>query len=172
MLSQELTDQLNHQLSLEFFSANLYLQMSSWCHSHGLDGCGTFLRQQADEERLHMEKFFDYINDAGGYAVIGAIEQPPHTFGTVSDVFEQIYAHECKITKEINQLLKAAFEAGDFSTFGFLQYFALEQNEEERLFQSILDKIKLIKVEQQGLYLFDKEIASMSKQLQSASSAA
>lgn len=169
MLSQELTDRLNHQLSLEFFSANLYLQMSSWCLSHGLDGCGTFLRQQAEEERQHMEKFFDYINDAGGYAVIGAIEQPLSQFGSVTDVFEHIYAHECKITKEINSLLKAAFEAGDFSTFGFLQYFALEQNEEERLFQSILDKINLIKVEDQGLYLFDKEIESMSKQRQSAS---
>lgn len=163
MLSKELTEQLNHQLSLEFYSANLYLQMSSWCLSHGLDGCGTFLRQQADEERLHMEKFFDYINNAGGYAIIGAIEQPVFKFDTVTEVFEHIYAHECKITKEINSLLKAAFEAGDFSTFGFLQYFALEQNEEERLFQSILDKISLIKVEKQGLYIFDKEIASMSK---------
>lgn len=164
MLSQDLTDRLNHQLSLEFYSANLYLQMSSWCLSHGLDGCGAFLRQHADEERMHMEKFFDYINHAGGYAVIGAIDQPTSTFGSVSEVFEHIYAHECKITKEINSLLKAAFEAGDFSAFGFLQYFALEQNEEERLFQSILDKIKLIKVEQQGLYLFDKEIGSMSAQ--------
>ena len=167
MLSKALTDSLNKQLSFEFFSANLYLQMSSWCLSHGLDGCGNFLRQQAEEERQHMEKFFDYINDAGGYAVIGPIEQPLFEFGSVTEVFEHIYAHECKITKEINTLLKAAFEAGDFSTFGFLQYFALEQNEEERLFQSILDKIALIKVEKQGLYLFDKAIESMSQQRKS-----
>lgn len=166
MLSKPLTDGLNQQLSLEFFSANLYLQMSSWCLLKGLDGCGTFLRQQAEEERQHMEKFFDYINDAGGYAIIGAIEQPQFKFDSVTDVFKLIYAHECKITKQINTLLKAAFEEGDFSTFGFLQYFALEQNEEERLFQSILDKIDLIKVEDQGLYLFDKEIQSMSKQRQ------
>lgn len=166
MLSQELTDLLNQQLSMEFYSANLYLQMSSWCLSHGLDGCGKFLRQQAEEERQHMEKFFDYINDAGGYAVIGAVEKPMFEFSSVTEVFEAIYAHERKITKEINQLLKTAFEAGDFSTFGFLQYFALEQNEEEGLFQNILDKIKLIKVEKQGLFLFDKEIESMSKQRQ------
>jgi len=99
--------------------------------------------------------------------VIGAIEQPLFEFNAVTDVFEHIFAHECKITKEINDLLKVAFDAGDFSTFGFLQYFALEQNEEERLFQNILDKINLIKVEKQGLYLFDKEIESMSKQRQS-----
>ncbi len=163
MLSKDLNDRLNHQLILEFFSANLYLQMSSWCLSHGLDGCGGFLRQHAEEERQHMEKFYDYINDAGGYAIVGSIEQPQFEFNSVTEVFEHIYAHECKITKEINGLLKAAFEEGDFSTFGFLQYFALEQNEEERLFQSILDKIKLIKVEDQGLYLFDKEIESMSQ---------
>ena len=164
MLSQNVTDSLNKQLSREFYSANLYLQMSSWCLSHGLDGCGKFLRQHADEERQHMEKFFDYINDAGGYAMIGAIEQPSFEFESVTEVFEAIYAHEQMITREINSLLKIAFEAGDFSTFGFLQYFALEQNEEESLFKNILDKIELIKVEKQGLFLFDKEIESMSKE--------
>lgn len=163
MLSETLTQRLNQQLSLEFYSANLYLQMSSWCLSHGLDGCGAFLRQHADEERQHMEKFFDYINDAGGYAVIGAIKQPLFSFEAVTEVFEAIYEHECMVTREINSLLKVAFEEGDFSTFGFLQYFALEQNEEEGLFKNILDKIALIKVEKQGLFLFDKEIERMSK---------
>lgn len=163
MLSKDLNQRLNQQIILEFFSANLYLQMSSWCLTHALDGCALFLRQHAAEERLHMEKIYDYVNDAGGYAVVGAIEQPPFEFNSISDVFEQVFAHECKITQEINLLLKAALEEGDFSTFGFLQYFALEQNEEERLFQNILDKIKLIKVEQQGLYLFDKEIENMAQ---------
>lgn len=163
MLSETLTQQLNHQMNLEFYSANLYLQMSSWCLSQGLSGCGAFLRAHSDEERLHMEKVFDYINNAGGYAVLDQIKQPLFTFQSVTEVFEALYAHECFITKEINALLKIALEEGDFSTFGFLQYFALEQNEEEGLFKGILDKITLIKVEKQGLFMFDKEIESMVK---------
>ena len=161
MLSETLTNQLNHQMNLEFYSANFYLQMSSWCLSQGLSGCGAFLREHSDEERLHMEKIFDYINDAGGYAVLGEIKQPTFNFESVTEVFTALYEHECFITKEINGLLKVALEEGDFSTFGFLQYFALEQNEEEGLFKGILDKIALIKVEKQGLFLFDKEIESM-----------
>ncbi|MCX9458154.1 ferritin, partial [Vibrio cholerae] len=38
MLSQAMTDKLNEQLNLEFFSSNLYLQMSAWCDHHGFDG--------------------------------------------------------------------------------------------------------------------------------------
>ena len=31
MLSQTMVEQLNEQINLEFFSSNLYLQMSAWC---------------------------------------------------------------------------------------------------------------------------------------------
>ena len=74
MLSDTLTKALNEQINLEFYSSNLYLQMSSWCIQKGLDGCGSFFRQHADEERMHMQKLFDYVNETGSYAVIGGIE--------------------------------------------------------------------------------------------------
>ncbi len=36
MLKQEMANKLNEQLNLEFFSANLYLQMSAWCNDKGV----------------------------------------------------------------------------------------------------------------------------------------
>ena len=38
MLSQTMVEQLNEQINLEFFSSNLYLQMSAWCEDKGFEG--------------------------------------------------------------------------------------------------------------------------------------
>ncbi len=31
MLQQKIIDKLNEQINLEFYSSNVYLQMSAWC---------------------------------------------------------------------------------------------------------------------------------------------
>ena len=161
MLSDTLTKALNEQINLEFYSSNLYLQMSSWCMQHGLDGCGNFFRQHADEEKMHMQKLFDYVNETGAYAVIGAIKSAQSEYDSVTDIFKETYAHEQYITKQINGLVSIAFKEEDFSTFNFLQWYVAEQHEEEQLFKAILDKVKLIGVEGNGLFFIDKEIENM-----------
>ncbi|SUB15091.1 Probable ferritin-1 [Pantoea agglomerans] len=50
MLTAEMTGRLNDQLNLEFFSANLYLQMSAWCSDKGFGGC-RFLPEDAFTRR-------------------------------------------------------------------------------------------------------------------------
>ena len=74
MLTKEMYKQLNSQINLEFYSSNLYLQMSSWFFKNGYEGCGEFMRQHADEERQHMTRLFDYVIETGEYAVIAEIE--------------------------------------------------------------------------------------------------
>ncbi len=49
----------------------------------------------------------------------------------------------------------------DYPTFNFLQWYVAEQHKEEKLFKSILDKLALAGDTGEGLYLIDKEIASM-----------
>jgi len=161
MLSEVLTKALNEQINLEFYSSNLYLQMSSWCMQHGLDGCGNFLRQHADEEKMHMQKLFDYVNETGSYAIIGSIKSAESDFDSVVDIFEATYAHEQHITKQINKLVSIAFQESDFSTFNFLQWYVAEQHEEEQLFKAVLDKVELIGIEGNGLFFIDKEIEKM-----------
>ncbi len=158
MLSDKLTAALNQQINLEFYSSNLYLQMSSWCIMNSLDGCGKFFRQHADEERVHMQKLFDYVNETGSYAVLGAIENVRSNFDSIVDVFTETYSHEKFVTKKINELVSVAFGEGDFSTFNFLQWYVAEQHEEEQLFKSVLDKTDLIGTAGNGLFFIDKEI--------------
>lgn len=163
MLSEKMTERLNRQINLEFYSSNLYLQMSAWCEYKALEGCAEFLRVHAEEEMEHMQRLFKYVSDTGALAVIGQIKAPRVDFGSVIDVFKDILTHEQHITKEINDLADTAFSEKDYSTFNFLQWYVGEQHEEEKLFKSILDKIEMIGTSGNGLYFFDKEIAAMNK---------
>ena len=162
MLSEKMIDKLNQQVTLEFYSANLYLQMSSWCEYQGLENSAQFLRAHSQEEMDHMYRLFDYINDTGAQSQIQAIDQPPHEFSDVRHVFEEIYKHEQHVTSEINNLAGLAFSENDFSSFNFLQWYVAEQHEEEKLFKSILDKIEIIGLDGRGLYHFDVEIGKLT----------
>ena len=161
MLSEKMLDKLNEQINVEFYSSNLYLQMSSWCESQGLEGCAAFLKAHATEEMGHMQRLFTYVNECGALAKIGAIEAPPTDFATIDEVFGTTLEHERFVTQKINELADTAFQQKDYSTFNFLQWYVAEQHEEEKLFNTILDKIRIIGTEGRGLYHFDEQLRQM-----------
>lgn len=162
MLSQSMIDQLNTQINLEMFSSHLYLQMSSWCAHKALDGCALFLNQHADEEMTHMRRLISYLQETGALAIVGGMEAPPKDFNSLEEMFEKIYAHEQFITSKINNLVHLATTESDYSTVQFLQWYVAEQHQEEFLFKGILDKIKLIGTDGQGLFFIDREIATLA----------
>ena len=162
MVSQTILNKLNEQITLEFYSSNLYLQMGAWCIWKGYSGASRFLLQHASEEYGHMTKLFQYIAETGGLAVIPGIDKPQTEFDSLLDVFTQTMEHEKLVTSKINELVDTAFTEKDFSTFNFLQWYVAEQHEEECLFTSILDKIKMIGSEGRGIYLIDKEIGKLA----------
>ncbi|MBY6188014.1 non-heme ferritin [Marinobacter hydrocarbonoclasticus] len=162
MLSKAMVDKLNEQINLEFFSSNLYLQMSAWCEDKGFEGAAHFLRAHADEEMEHMRRLFTYVSEAGGLPMLGAIDAPAHEFDSLISLFAQTYEHEQLVTRKINELAHAAFTNQDYSTFNFLQWYVAEQHEEEKLFKSILDKLELVGADGQGLYLVDKDLAKLA----------
>jgi ferritin len=159
MLSEKMLKALNEQITLEFYSSNLYLQMSSWCEFNALDGCAKFLKVHAAEEMEHMQRLFTYVNETGGLAIVGQIDAPPVEFKSISEIFKETYEHEVFITSKINKLAKIAQQEDDFSTFNFLQWYVAEQHEEEKLFKSIIDKIEMIGPS--GLFFIDKEVENM-----------
>ncbi|MGF1542348.1 MAG: non-heme ferritin [Pleurocapsa sp.] len=162
MLSQKIIDRLNQQINLEIYSSHLYLQMSSWCAYKALDGCATFLSQHADEEMMHMRRLLNYLQETGALAIISGMQSPPAEFNSLTEMFEKIYEHEQVVTSKINDLVHLATTEQDYATLQFLQWYVAEQHQEEFLFKSILDKIKLIGIEGQGIFFIDREIASMA----------
>lgn len=161
MLSEKTIESLNHQINLEIYSSHLYLQMSSWCSYQSLEGCANFLSQHADEEMMHMRRLFNYLQETGALAIISGMQAPPAKFESLTQMFEKIYAHEQLVTSKINDLVHLANTEPDYATLQFLQWYVAEQHQEEFLFKSILDKIKLIGTEGQGIFFIDREIGSM-----------
>ena len=163
MTSKAMIKKLNEHLNKEFYSSNLYLQMSAWCDTKGLEGSTAFLKTHSNEEMMHMQKFFSYVSELGDLAIIGKIEAPPIEFKSLKEMMEIILKHEKYVTKCIHDLTDAAWEEKDHATYNFLQWFVAEQHEEETLFNSILDKFELIGIEnKQALYFIDRELGQMA----------
>jgi len=76
MFGKRMLNELNGQLQYEFYSEHIYLAMAAYCHSQDLDGFANFFKVQAEEERFHAMKFFDYINQMDGRAVVMGMEEP------------------------------------------------------------------------------------------------
>ncbi len=162
MISQKMVTALNQQIALEGYASYLYLSMSSWADAQGLEGCRKFMRRQSEEERGHMLRIFDYLSETDNHALAPAIAQPPHQFESVQKMFQDVYAHEQKVTASIHELISLCYDEKDHTTLNFLQWYVVEQREEEALMRNILDKIKLIGDGPQSLYYVDKEIEKIN----------
>jgi ferritin len=162
MISQKIEQALNNQIKLEEESSRIYLAMASWCEANGYPGAARFLFVHSDEERMHELKFVNYINDRSGYAKLQALDMPKHDFDSFEDLFEQILKHERYVSSQINELFGLTLEEKDYTTGQFLQWFIMEQIEEESLFRGILDKIELAGGEKGGIFHIDKELGAMA----------
>jgi ferritin len=136
--------------------------MASWCELTGYDGSAEMLYQQADEERPHMLKIIRYLNGVGIPGIVPAIKQPPSSFKTLESTFKIALKNEQAVTASFNKIADLAQKEKDHSTFGFLQWFVNEQVEEEKKFETILQKFDLLGRDKIAVYEIDKLIRSMS----------
>ena len=153
---------LNNQIQKEEYSSRLYLAMAIWCEVNGFPGASSFLYEHADEERMHMMKLVHFVNDRGGKTQLMNVEVPPQKYKSVLDIFTQIREHEMFITESINNLYGVTVDEKDYTTGNFLQWYITEQVEEESLFNTILDKIKLVGMDKAGMFHIDKELEGMT----------
>jgi len=159
MMKKKVEDICNRQVEREGYSSILYLAMASWAETNGLAGVADWLYAQAEEEKLHMLKFIRYINERGGKAILPAFKKPPTEFKNVEELFKEVLKHENFVTASINEIVALTLEEKDFNTHNFLQWFVMEQVEEEKSAQAIIDKLKL--GGKNNLYQFDRDILSL-----------
>ncbi len=159
MLPEKLEKALNAQVNAEFYSAYLYLSMAAYFKSVNLDGFANWMEVQYQEEIAHGFKFYHYIIQRGGRVELAKIEAPPTQWATPLAVFEEVYAHEQKVTALINDLVELSIAERDHATTNFLQWFVAEQVEEEESADGILQNLKLIGDSKGGLFMVDRELA-------------
>ncbi len=159
MLSQKLQDALNEQMKNEFFSAYLYKAMAAYFEAEDLPGFAHWMRIQSLEELCHGEKFFNFICEAGGRAVMLPIDGPQIDYDSPLAVFEYSLKHEQFVTERINQLMTLAKQENNHAAEIFLQWFVTEQVEEEASFGLELKKVKRMAGDGRGLLMVDRELA-------------
>ncbi|MEI7498989.1 MAG: ferritin [Bacteroidota bacterium] len=162
MITKNVEKSINEQIKREEHSSRIYLSMASWAERNGFPGAANWLYVQTEEERIHMLKLVHYLNDRGGTAIISALDAPEAKFKSLPDVFQQVLKHEEYISASINELYATCTKEKDFTTANHLQWYITEQIEEESTVRSILDQIKLAGTDKGGLFMMDKEFATMA----------
>jgi len=162
MLKEKMLTALNEQINAEQYSAFLYLSMSSWFHDKGLPGFANWMYIQYQEELTHANKLFNYVVERGERPAMKAIDQMPVEWDGIIEIYEATLKHEQHVTELINNLVDIAVEVKDHATQSFLQWFVDEQVEEEANVTEILDNLKLINGQGNGIFMLDREMRQRS----------
>ncbi|MFI5142558.1 MAG: ferritin [Thermoanaerobaculales bacterium] len=158
MLSKAMQKALNAHLKEEMYSFYLYLAMSAYLEQRNFKGLAKWMRVQAEEEKSHAMRFFDYLNDRNAAITLLAIEQPTSAWASIEGAFEAALAHEHSITKKIGALMDKAVAEKDHATVNFLQWFVKEQVEEEATLEPIVKRLADIGDHLGGIYYLDHQL--------------
>lgn len=149
---------LNEQINAEQYSAFLYLSMSAYLNDVGLPGFANWMNVQYQEELSHANKFFNYVVERGEKVELKAIKQMPTKWDGIIDIYEATLEHEQLVTGLIHNLMDIAIEEKDHAAQSFLRWFVDEQVEEEANVTEILDTLKLINGQGNGIFMLDREM--------------
>ena len=160
MLDKKVAELLNQQINKEFYSAYLYLDFSNYYYDQELNGFGNWYRIQAQEERDHAMLFMQYLQNNGERIELEAIAKPDVELSDNKAVLEAGLKHERYVTSLIHTIYEAAYNARDFRTMQFLDWFVKEQGEEENNAESLVKKYELYGSDPRSLYMLDSEMAA------------
>ena len=151
-------DAISEQTKHEFYSAYLYLSMAGSFEAASLPGFAQWMRKQSEEEREHAMKFFDFLLDRGERVQLQAIDQPPNSFRSPLDTFEQALEHEKEITTRIHELYDLSVQEKDYPAQVLLSWFVAEQVEEEKSAAGIVERLRMAGENSTALLLLDNEM--------------
>ncbi len=158
MISKTMQDAINEQINKELYSSYLYLSMASFFEEKNLPGFAKWMHVQADEEREHGMKFYEFLIDRGGRALLKAIAAPQTDWQDSKDAFTDVAKHEAYVTASINTLYELALKEKDYPTQVMLQWFINEQVEEEKNATDILAQLDLIDAKGTAVLMLDKQL--------------
>jgi ferritin len=160
MLTAKVEKAMNDQLAEELQSAYEYLSMSAYAESISFPGFATWLRVQWQEEIDHALRFYTFILDRDGQVDLQPIKKPRSDYKSILDVFESSLKQEKAVSASIHNLYELVERERDYAAQAWLNWFATEQVEEEKMVGQIVDSLKRIGERGDGLFILDKELGS------------
>ncbi len=159
MIGKPMQDAMNEQINKELFSSYLYLSMAAYFEDKNLPGFANWMRVQADEEREHAMKFYDFILERGGKVQLKAIDAPKTEWNSTLEVAEEVAAHEAKVTASIYALYELALKEKDYPAQVMLQWFISEQVEEEKNAAEVVASLKMIEAHETAVLQLDHRLS-------------
>jgi len=160
MLNKEIAQLLNEQINKEFYSAYLYLGISSYYTSKNLNGFANWFNVQAQEERDHGMLIVKYLENNSEELDLMDILASKEKYTDLARPLAATLDHERIVTASINNIYAASMAIKDFRTMQFLDWFIKEQGEEEKNSEELVKKYALFGKDGKGLYMFDAELAA------------
>lgn len=160
MINEKVAKLMNDQINKELYSAYLYLDMANYYIDNGLDGFANWFKIQAQEERDHALLFMQYMQNNQEKVTLDAIAAPDVKYDNFATPLDEALKHEQYVTASINDIYAAAGEIKDYRAMQFLDWFIMEQGEEEKNADDLITKYKLFGGDAKGLYMLNTEMGS------------
>ena len=110
LISDNLADLLNSQLSHEKFNANLYLYIAGYLKNKGLGGLAKHFMDQHSEETEHSIIIFDLLTDLSANVVMNEINEVSIPINSISEIAKLYLDREILTTDSLNEIKNQAIE--------------------------------------------------------------
>jgi ferritin len=160
-ISTNIEKLLNFRIEQEEASSRLYLAISKKLDYLGFFGAGELWKKYSDEELKHAQWAYEFLENLDILPCVPSLEKPDMKDITcIIDAIDLSLAHEELITKQCNDLAKAANDEGDYMTLGLALRFVQEQNEELAKIMYWKNRYDIVGESSEGVYMLDKEMQS------------
>jgi ferritin len=105
-------------------------------------------------------KLFDFMLARNGKIELKAMGEPDTKYSSVAEVFERAYKQEQEVSQQIDVLYELAFREKAFAATVELEWFLMEQVEEEKTARDIVRKLHLIRDDPASLLDLDRELGA------------
>ena len=161
-ISDKLEALVNEQIKHEEESSRLYRAMAECLDFNGWTGAAKLYHKYADEEMTHMKKFYEYLQDRDAHPMTPALVAPTYVFAGLKEVIHASYEHEIQVSKWLDNIALNAMAEKDLALFNFMDWFILEQVEEEKKMKTFIDRITILELTNTPLYFLDKEMGELA----------
>jgi ferritin len=143
-LPESVAADLNKHIQAESYSSQIYLAMASWCEDCGYEGGAKRFRKYAEEELTHMHKIYQYLLDRDFLPITPQIDMPKNNYTDILEIIETSYKHEIDVSNSYHETAALCLKENCYTTFAFIQWFILEQIEEEAKFNTLINQYNIL----------------------------
>ncbi|MCP4214860.1 MAG: ferritin [bacterium] len=162
MIKRKMVEAVNRQINKELYTFYLYLSMAAYFDSINLPGFSHWLKVHAQDEMHQAMKYYNHLVERAGKVSFSSIPEPPVSWDSPLQVFEDILAHEEYMSECIDELVNLSISEQDHPSRDLLNWFVDHQVEKEADLAELVEELRLIGDHEPLLASHDNEMGKLS----------